>query len=271
MKLTQRRLARPSIGGMLATRQGSLILALVCAVSAAAILFFALNRYKTSLKPPVTQDTVLIATGQIAKGTPGATVASEKLYRSAPVAASQLAPGALTDSASIASEYASVAILPGQQLTAADFAPYSSIAETLSPDQRAISVSIGEAPGATDIVQAGDHVDLYVTTDKVALAGTTGTVMGAVPLVSDVLVLKAGSPVPVKDQGVPITGATMEVVVPSQDVRLVIAAAAQNALYLSLRPAKANQSVDDQFATAVAQLGIKSLQHWTTSINLSNK
>ena len=270
MKLSQRRLARPSLGGMLATRQGSLVLALLCAVCAAGILFFALNRYKTSLKPPVTQDTVLVATGTIAKGTPGSTVASEKLYRSAPVPVSQATPGALTDSAAIANEYAATDILPGQQLTAADFSAYTSVSETLAPDQRAISISVSEAPGATDIVQAGDHVDLYATSDLGTIAGHPGVSFTS-PVVANVLVLKTGNATPVKDQGVPITGGTMEVVVPSAEAPLVIALATKNAIYLDLRPTKSDTTVADQFASGLTQLNTKGMNQMTNAINLAVK
>lgn len=271
MKLSQRRLARPSLGGMLATRQGSLVLALVCAVCAAGILFFALNRYKTSLKPPVTQDTVLVATGTIAKGTPGTTVASEKLYRPSPVPVSQATPGALTDSAAIANEYAATDILPGQQLTTADFAPYTSVSETLSPDQRAISVSIGEAPGATDIVQAGDHVDLYATGDVVALSGKASNVSTTLPVVSNVLVIKAATGVPVKDQGVPIAGGTMEIVVPSAEVPLVVSLATKNDIYLVLRPTKSDSTAADQLSSGLAQVSTENIQRLANSVNLSTK
>ena len=250
MKLTQRRLARPSLGGMLATRQGSLILALVCAVCAAGILFFALNRYKTSLKPPVTQDSVLVASGQIAKGTPGTTIAQEKLYRTTPVAASQVTPGALTDASSIASEYAAADILPGQQLTQADFSAYSTVSETLPAGDRAVSVSVGEANGDTDVVQAGDHVDIWLTGVPVKNSAST-TVE---PILTNVLVLKPGTPVPVKDQGVAITGGQMIVAVPNAQVPILVNFAAKGSLYLTLRPTDATSSAADAYAANMARL-----------------
>ncbi|MGA9859984.1 MAG: Flp pilus assembly protein CpaB, partial [Solirubrobacteraceae bacterium] len=242
MKLSQRRLARPSLGGILATRQGSLILALVCAVCAAGILFVALNRYKTSIKPPVTQDTVLIATGEIAKGTPGTTIAQEKLYRSTPVAASQVTPGALSDASMLSSDTAAVNILPGQQLTAADFASFTTLSEMLPAGDRAVTVSIGEANGSTDIVQSGDHVDIWITE-------TTGAAtQGVKPILSDVLVLKPGNATPVKDQGVTIAGADMVVAVPNSQVPLLLNYATKGSLYLTLRPTDATPSAADQYA-----------------------
>lgn len=265
MKLTQRRLARPSLGGMLATRQGSLLLAVLCAVCAAGILFFALNRYKTSLRPPVTQDTVLIATGEIAKGTPGTAVAAQKLYRSAPVAASQVTPGALTDASSLSTETATVDILPGQQLTAADFAAYTSISETLPPNMRAVSIAIGEAPGNTDVVQAGDHVDIYENLplassltkrnpDANLTQGSSSAQGIVLPVIADALVLKPATPLPVKHDGVPIAGAEMIVAVPSNQAGIVVAAAMRNALYLTLRPTNSAPTPGEQLSARMAQL-----------------
>ncbi len=95
MKLPQRRVSRPNLGGMMATRQGALVLALICALAATGVLMFALGRYKTSVKAPVTpQTTVLVATKQIAKGTSAATIAAAGEYRAMPIVATQLAPGA---------------------------------------------------------------------------------------------------------------------------------------------------------------------------------
>ncbi|MEO6858171.1 MAG: Flp pilus assembly protein CpaB [Solirubrobacteraceae bacterium] len=163
MKMTQRRMARPSLGGMLATRQGALVLALICAACAAGILMFALGQYKTGLKTPTVQATVLVATAQIPKGTAGEAVATRGLYKSTPIVASQLAPGAISDASLLTGKVASVNILPGQQLTATDFAGVNGVSGLLTPNQRAVALSIAESPGATDLLQPGDRVDVYET------------------------------------------------------------------------------------------------------------
>jgi pilus assembly protein CpaB len=162
-KMTQRRMARPSLGGMLATRQGALVLALICAACAAGILVFALGQYKTGLKTPTVQATALVATAQITKGTSGDTVASRGLYKSTPIVASQLAPGAISDASMLTGKVASVNILPGQQLTVADFSGVTGVSGLLTPSQRAVALSIAESPGATDLLQPGDRVDVYET------------------------------------------------------------------------------------------------------------
>jgi pilus assembly protein CpaB len=162
-KMTQRRMARPSLGGMLATRQGALVLALICAACAAGILVFALGQYKTGLKTPTAQATALVATAQITKGTSGDTVASRGLYKSTPIVASQLAPGAISDASMLTGKVASVNILPGQQLTVADFSGVTGVSGLLTLSQRAVALSIAESPGATDLLQPGDRVDVYET------------------------------------------------------------------------------------------------------------
>jgi Flp pilus assembly protein CpaB len=163
MKMTQRRMVRPSLGGMLATRQGALVLALICAASAAGILMFALGQYKTGLKTPTLQATALVATAQITTGTSGDVVASRGLYKSTPIVASQLAPGAISDASMLTGKVASVNILPGQQLTVADFSGVTGVSGLLTPGQRAVAISITESPGATDVLQPGDRVDVYET------------------------------------------------------------------------------------------------------------
>jgi Flp pilus assembly protein CpaB len=257
----------------MATRRGSLTLAVLCAVCAAGILIFTLGRYKTSLKTTVPQATVLVATAEIAKGTAGSAIAQEKLYRPVSVAATQLTPGAISDAGVLANETAQSDILPGQQLTAADFAGLTAVSETLAPNQRAVSVSIGESPGNTDIVQPGDHVDIYesllvphTSGGGAATATATATANSAIanqsivlPVITDALVLKPATPVPAKRDGVPITGGSMVVAVPAGQVQLLISAAMKNSLYLSLRPTDASATPGTQLANHFTQLSTAAL------------
>jgi Flp pilus assembly protein CpaB len=270
VKLSQRRLARPSLGGLLATRHGSLMLALICAVCAAGILVFALGRYKTSLRTPVTQASVLVATSEIPKGTSGQDIASQRLYKLEPVSASQVTPGALSDAATIANETAATSILPGQQLTAADFAGVTELAQTLAPNQRAVEVPIQEAPGATDIVQAGDHVDVYTQMPKISTA-SSGSGSLTAPLLTDVLVLKVGTALPAKRDGVSIPGADMVLQLSTDQVDPLIAAViASRPLYLSLRPANAATTPGTANAAAALIATSKALNTLSTTPNLSS-
>ncbi len=187
MQLTPKRLGRPSLGGLLATRRGALALALVCALAATGILMFAIGKYRTAVAAPPKQDTVLVATSEIQKGTAGDLVASRQLYRVTPILASQVAGGAIVDAASLAGKVAASNIFPGQQLTSADFAvpSGSSIAAQLAPTERAVSVTLDASHG-TGVVQTGDHVDVYASVS----VGSTSVVSLLVP---DAMVLKAPS------------------------------------------------------------------------------
>jgi pilus assembly protein CpaB len=164
MKMSQRKMARPSLGGMLATRQGALVLALICAACAAGILVFALGQYKTQVQAPqAVQATVLVATAQIPQGTAGNVISARGLYKSTPIVATQVQPGAVSDASVLAGKVATTNIVPGQQLTATDFSGPVGVTGLLTPDQRAVSLNISESPGATDILQAGQRVDIYAS------------------------------------------------------------------------------------------------------------
>jgi pilus assembly protein CpaB len=249
VKLSQRRLARPSLGGLLATRQGSLTLALLCAACAAGILMFALNNYKANLRAPTPQATVLVATGEIAKGTTGQTVASEGLYKSTPVLATQVVPGALSDAGELTGMTAQSDILPGEQLTTADFSAVSGVTGLLSPTQRAVSVSIDEAHGDTDVLQAGDRVDVYAT---FAVSQKNSTLQGneMVLLVRNALVLKPASSTAVREGGTSVTGASLVLAVSMQQAPEVGYAMDNGKLYLALAPS--NPSVTPKTLVTVA-------------------
>jgi Flp pilus assembly protein CpaB len=240
VKLSQRRLGRPSVGGLLATRQGSLTLAVLCAICAAGILMFALGRYKSNLKTTVQQATALVATGEIKKGTPGTTVASQNLYKVTPVAATQLAPGAITNAAQLSGETAQADILPGQQLVAGDFSSVVGITGVLQPNQRAVAVTVDEVHGITDALQAGDHVDVYVDIGSNSSASGGGGA-AVILLEPDVLVLKpAGAPVHIG--GTAIVGASMLLAVDSDKVAEFTWANDNAKFYLTLRPTNSGKT-----------------------------
>jgi Flp pilus assembly protein CpaB len=239
VKLTQKRLARPSLGGLLATRKGALTLALVCAVLAAGLLVFAMGRYKSSVATVTPQATVLVSTGEIQKGTSGETIAARKLFKSTPIVSTQVTAGALSDSASLAGTVAHTDILPGQQLTAADFTAVTGVVGQLGPNQRAVSVSIDEAHGDTDVVSAGDRVDVYgAFTDR------------GVPVLSllipDALVLKPAAGAPSTSPGAAATtttGSSLVLAVSTAQAPLLAYTADNGKIWITLRPANATNPV----------------------------
>jgi Flp pilus assembly protein CpaB len=261
MKMTQRRMARPSLGGLMATRQGAMMLALLCAVCAAGILIFALGKYKSGLTTVTQQATVLVATGNIPRGAQGSSLAAHGLYKSMPIVPSQLAPGALSDASYLQGKTAATTILPGQQLSVADFTGVVGVTGLLTPNQRAISLAISESPGDNDVLQPGDRVDVYtyfpnkqivVLTDPNVLVlksaagsastsasagGTSSTPStGTTPSSSAAGSGTATSPA----AGNPsiIAGGSLVLSVSSQEASNIVFAAETGQTYLTLRPIK---------------------------------
>jgi Flp pilus assembly protein CpaB len=260
MKMTQRRMARPSLGGLMATRQGAMMLALLCAVCAAGILVFALGKYKSGLKTVTQQATVLVATGQIPRGAEGSALAARGLYKSMPIVPSQLSPGALSDASYLQGKTAATTILPGQQLSVADFTGVVGVTGLLTPNQRAISLAISESPGDNDVLQAGDRVDVYtyfakpgvvVLTDPDVLvlksaAGPASTSASAggtasAPPASTTTSSSGGSGTAASPgAGNPsiIAGTSLVLSVSSQEAANIVYAAETGQNYLTLRPIK---------------------------------
>jgi pilus assembly protein CpaB len=233
MKLSQKRLSRPSFGGMLASRQGALLLAFLCAVAAAGLVLVALSNYRQNLVATNKQATVLVAAGEIQKGTSGQAITARLLYKATPVLATQVTPGALSDPGLLAGKIAQTAILPGQQLTLADFTAVPGVAGQLQPGQRAVSVSIDEAHGDTDVLQAGDRVDLYGSFTQ------TGNPVLSL-LVPDALVIKPSGAAPVSSGRTAVSGSSMVLAVSSAQAAEIAFASDNAKLWVLLRPANAS-------------------------------
>jgi pilus assembly protein CpaB len=146
---------------MLASRQGTIAIALTVTVIAAAILVFALNRYKQSVDTNNAQSTVLVAASLIQKGTSGTEISAQHLYAPLRIIEKHVSTGAISDTAMLTGRVALTNILPGQQLTSADFAPTAGLASSLAANQRAISVPLPSSQGLQGVVSPGDHVDVY--------------------------------------------------------------------------------------------------------------
>jgi Flp pilus assembly protein CpaB len=174
---------------MLGTRKGTIIVAAVCAVIAATILIVALNNYRDSVSSSNNQETVLVASNLIQKGTSGDAIASEQLFQPKSVAAKQVTTGAIADTAQLHGRVAVADIFPGQQLTAADFTSNGGLASQLAPTQRAMTISVDPSHGMVGQVQTGDHVDVYAD-----LEGSSARTGGDVRLlIANAQVLKAGT------------------------------------------------------------------------------
>jgi pilus assembly protein CpaB len=146
---------------MLSTRQGTITLAVISAIVAAAILIFAMERYRTSVDAKGKPETVLVANGVIQKGTSGDAIAAQRLFSPTRIVAKQASAGAIADAALLRGKVATATIYPGEQLTAADFVVGGGLAAQLAPNQRAVTVPMDSSHGLIGQAGPGDHVDVY--------------------------------------------------------------------------------------------------------------
>jgi Flp pilus assembly protein CpaB len=191
MELTRKRPRGVALKGLLATRQGTLLVALVCAVAAAVIIAIAISDYRNSISTSNAQATVLVSKGLIQKGTSGAAIAASGLYTPTRMIGKNISVGAITDAAALQGKVAVSDILPGQQLTLADFAVGTGVATVLASNERALSVPLDSSHGLSGVVQIGDHVDVYAGFNVQGANGGAGPVLRL--LLPDVPVLSAPS------------------------------------------------------------------------------
>jgi Flp pilus assembly protein CpaB len=147
---------------LLSTRQGTLGLAVLAGLLAIGALLTFMSGYKRNLDKGAQPVTVLVAKGALPKGSSGDLVAKKGLFQATGFKRDQVKDGAITDPASLRGLVAVRGIVPGQQLTTADFArPSDPVLSKLGDDQRAVSVPLDTAHGMLGDVQPGDHVDVY--------------------------------------------------------------------------------------------------------------
>ena len=148
---------------LLSTRGGTVAVAAVGALLAAAVFLGYLHRYRSTVNESTAPMTVLVAKDFIEKGTPGNVVGSEGFFQTASTPKDDLKEGAISDPDSLRGLVAKNDIYPGQQLTIADFGPTPADALTneIAGDERAISMALDSAHGMIGNVRAGDRVDVY--------------------------------------------------------------------------------------------------------------
>jgi Flp pilus assembly protein CpaB len=239
-------MSAPSLGGMLATRQGSLMLAVLCAICAAGVLVFALGRFKTNVTSQsqqvvIPQTSVLVATGEIAKGMTGTEIAKQKLYKLEPISSSSVTAGAMTDAAQLSAETANADILPGQQITTTDFSELASVSLVLSKGERAVEIAISGAAGAVDITNPNSRVDIYGSNTGTAAgpsdgSGASGSAGEFQLIQQNVRILKPATPTAVTIGNQLISGSTLVLIVSRAHVEQLLDD--DTNLYLVLRPGK---------------------------------
>src|SRR3954454_13046045 len=153
----------PGGRGPLSSRRGTIAVAVIAALIAAAALIAFLAQYRKQLTDSTPQR-VLVARSLVPKGTPGAVVASRHLYKEEKVRKSQVKAGSISDPSAIDQRVATQDVYPGQPLTTKAFAARGTgVLNRLSGYERAISVPIDAAHGQISKIESGDRVDVIGT------------------------------------------------------------------------------------------------------------
>src|ERR671932_1781196 len=147
---------------ILSTREGTLGFAAVAGLLAVAILMVFIRGYKRSLDKGAEPVTVLVAKADLPKGSSGDLIAAKGLFQATGFKREQVKEGAITDPASLRGQVAAHNLVPGQQLTTADFTkPTDPVMSKLGDDQRAVTLPLDTAHGMIGDIHAGDRVDVF--------------------------------------------------------------------------------------------------------------
>jgi Flp pilus assembly protein CpaB len=153
----------PKLRGLPTSRTGAVVLALICAAVAAVVIVVAINNYRKSVDATVRQDTVLVATANIPKGTSADVAAGQAWFKPMLVVAKHMTAGAISDATILRGRVATRDIVAGEQIAATDFGIAGGVPAQLDRVQRAISISLDTSHGLGGSLEAGDHVDVYGT------------------------------------------------------------------------------------------------------------
>ncbi len=185
-------LNRTKVQRLLGTRRGTLAVAGVCAILAAAVLVVFLSKYRESGAGAAAPTPVLVARALIEKGTSGDTLAEQRQFEVVNRPAADVKQGAVSDPAAIAGKIAVADVYPGQQITASSFkASTGTVLPKLAEDQRAIAVPVDAAHGLVGQVQTGDQVDVLASYTATNMATGQGASI-VKTIVQGALVLRAG-------------------------------------------------------------------------------
>jgi len=191
MQATRKRSLLDGLRRLAGTRGGAITIAATAAALAGIVLLAFISQYKDRVQGGTVEHSVLVADRLIPKGTSGAVVVSDGLFKPSSVQGENVASGALASSAALGGKVATRDIYPGQQITAADFASNADpLRGQLSGIQRAMDVPIDSAHGLIGEVRAGDHVDVFAGFFSVDAASVNDRPQLRT-LIQDILVLKA--------------------------------------------------------------------------------
>lgn len=150
---------------LLATRRGNVIVAAVAAILAAILLLAYLSSYRTSLRTAAQPTPVLVANRLITKNTPADVLGAQAAFELTTLPREHTKTGAVSDPDLIAGRVAIRDILPGQQLTVADFSAdkTNALATKLTGSERALAVPVDPQHGLIGHISVGEKVDVYVS------------------------------------------------------------------------------------------------------------
>jgi Flp pilus assembly protein CpaB len=153
------------VSGKVSSRGWAIALGIGAIVLATILLVVYLDRYRARVGGANVPTPVLVAKQTIPAGTPGGVVTRNNMYEATELAKKDVLEGALADPTYLEGRAASRAILPGQQITVADFAASltTTVDSQITGTQRAISVGIDQIHGSLPQLAAGDFVDIYVS------------------------------------------------------------------------------------------------------------
>jgi Flp pilus assembly protein CpaB len=134
------------------------------AVLAGLLLLVYLHQYRSSVSGDNAPTSVIVAKALIPQGTSGTIIGAKALYQTTTLPKQEVKVGAVADPAFINGRVAVSDILPGQQLTSADFteASTTSVNTKITGPQRGVSVPVDAIRMSTTQVFVGDKIDLYV-------------------------------------------------------------------------------------------------------------
>jgi Flp pilus assembly protein CpaB len=152
------------VSGKVSSRGWAIALGLGAIVLATILLIVYLDRYRARVGGSNAPTPVLVAKQTIPAGTPGTIVTGSLMYAATTLPRKEVELDAVADPQFFVGRAAAAEILPGQQITAADFAasPTTNVDSQITGTQRALSVSVDNVHGSLAQLQAGDSIDLYV-------------------------------------------------------------------------------------------------------------
>jgi pilus assembly protein CpaB len=152
------------VGGKISSRGWAIALGIGAIVLATILLIVYLDRYRARVGGANAPTQVLVANRVIPAGTPGTVVATQNMYLPRTLPRKEVELDAIADPTYLTGRAAAAEILPGQQLTALDFAadPSLTVDSQIAGKQRAISIAIDAIHGSIGQIGAGDLVDIYI-------------------------------------------------------------------------------------------------------------